>query len=236
MTEAVILHAHRKATIQRIRESGELIILSVQDTTMLNYASHLQTEGLGEFGSGPNQKGLIVHSAIAVTPKGIALCYFSEITSDYWINRYGLAHLRNAAKPPRGVTDRLKKRKAIMEFHRTLKFPKWLRSMTNCQLKMPKSIRLVHVGDREADIYEFFDHAIGNGYEFLVRVAQNRATTEACRLFDKAKQAPAAGQIVVSIPRVFFASRISPVLQSTFPQGGVGNFRVIAVGSQELCC
>ncbi|MFZ3102440.1 MAG: transposase DNA-binding-containing protein [Desulfitobacteriaceae bacterium] len=73
VTEEVILNAHRKATIQQIKESGEQIILSIQDTTMLNYTSHVKTEGLGDFGAGPNDRGLIVHSALAVTTQGVAL-------------------------------------------------------------------------------------------------------------------------------------------------------------------
>ena len=111
VTEEVVLHAHRKATIQKMKESGEGIILSVQDTTMLNYTSHKKTKGLGDFGAGPDHKGLIVHSTLAVTPKGIALGLLDQfiwtrdtiVASDYdyrqyfWINLYGHATLRNAA-------------------------------------------------------------------------------------------------------------------------------------------
>ncbi|MDO9535309.1 MAG: IS4 family transposase, partial [Bacillota bacterium] len=78
---------------------------------------------------------------------------------------------------------------------------KWIKSMDKSQSGISKGIRLVHVGDREADIYEFFDHAIANQQDFLIRVVQNRITTEACKLFDKVKNEPPAGKIVVEIPR-----------------------------------
>ncbi|MDO9535341.1 MAG: IS4 family transposase, partial [Bacillota bacterium] len=78
---------------------------------------------------------------------------------------------------------------------------KWIKSMDKSQSGISKGIRLVHVGDREADIYEFFDHAIANQQDFLIRVVQNRITTEACKLFDKVKNEPPAGKIVVGIPR-----------------------------------
>ncbi|UOF88778.1 IS4 family transposase [Fodinisporobacter ferrooxydans] len=73
--------------------------------------------------------------------------------------------------------------------------------MDKSQLGIPKGIRLVHVGDREADVYEFFDHATMSHQDFLVRVVQNRNTTEACKLFDKVRNEPPAGEIVVDIPR-----------------------------------
>ena len=43
ITEDVILDSHKKATIKKIREGEEKIILSVQDTSELNYTSHKKT-------------------------------------------------------------------------------------------------------------------------------------------------------------------------------------------------
>ncbi len=183
VTEEVVLHAHRKATIQKMKESGEFIILSIQDTTMLNYTSHKKTKGLGDFGAGPDHKGLIVHSALAVTPKGIALGLLDQFI---W------------TRDPEERGKRTEKRQKPIEEKESYK---WLKSMDQSQLGTPKEIRLVHVGDREADVYEFFDHAITNQQDFLVRVVQNRVTTEACKLFDKVKQEQSAGQIAVEIPR-----------------------------------
>lgn len=78
---------------------------------------------------------------------------------------------------------------------------KWLRSMDKSSIGIPNGIRLIHVGDREADIFEFFDYAKQNQQDFLVRVVQNRMTTEACKLFDKVKSESLAGKIIVEIPR-----------------------------------
>ncbi len=183
VTEEVVLHAHRTATIQKMKESGESIILSVQDTTMLNYATHKKTKGLGDFGAGSDDKGLIVHSALAVTPKGIALGLLDQ-------------HIWTRDPDERG--KRTEKRQKPIEEKESYK---WLRSMDQSQTGVSKDIRLVHVGDREADVYEFFDHAITNQQDVLVRIVQNRITSEACKLFDQIKQEPPAGQIVAHIPR-----------------------------------
>lgn len=183
VTEEVVLNAHRKATIQQMKESGEQIILAIQDTTMLNYTSHEKTEGLGDFGAGPNDRGLIVHSSLAVTTQGIAL---------------GLLDQKIWTRDPAERGKRKEKRQKPIEEKESYK---WLESMDKSQLGIPEGIRLVHVGDREADVYEFFDHAIANDQDFLVRVVQNRKTTEACKLFDKVKNEPSAGEVIVEIPR-----------------------------------
>jgi len=183
ITEEVVLNAHRKATIQQIEESGEQIILSIQDTTTLNYTSHKKTEGLGDFGATPDSRGLIVHSALAVTTQGIAI---------------GLLDQKIWTRDPAERGKRKEKRQKPIEEKESYK---WLESMDRSQLGIPKGLRLVHVGDREADIYEFFDHAIANSQDFLVRVVQNRMTTETCKLFDKVKSEPSAGEVIVDIPR-----------------------------------
>lgn len=120
---------------------------------------------------------------LAVAPKGIALGLFDQ-------------HIWTRAPEERGKRTR-KRQKPIEEKESY----KWLRSMDQSQAGVSKDIRLVHVGDREADVYEFFDHAITNQQDVLVRIVQNRITTKACKLFDQVKQEPLAGQIVAHIPR-----------------------------------
>ena len=183
VTEEVILNTHRKATIQRIKESGEKIILSVQDTTTLNYSSHTKTEGLGDFGATPDSRGLIVHSALAVTTQGIAI---------------GLLDQKIWTRDPAERGKRKDKRQKPIEEKESYK---WLESMEKSQVDIPKGIRLVHVGDREADVYEFYEHALANGQDFLIRVVQNRKTTEDIKLFDIVKTEQPAGTIIVNIPR-----------------------------------
>lgn len=183
VTEEVILQAHRKATIQKVKESGESIVLAIQDTTTLNYSSHIKTEGLGDFGGKPRDRGLIVHSSLAVTPQGIALGLLDQMI---W------------TRNPEERGKRTEKRQKPIEEKESYK---WLKSMDNSRAGIPSGIRLVHVGDREADVYEFFEHALANEQDFLVRVVQNRMTTEAGKLFDQIKQKAPAGQIVVEIPR-----------------------------------
>jgi hypothetical protein len=182
LTEEIVLDAHRNATIERIKASGKTIILNIQDTTELNYTSHKKTIGLGEYGTESNSRGLITHTAIAVTPEGIALGVLDQKT---WS--------RDPAE--RGKSNN--KQRAIEEKESY----KWLESMDNSNQGIPEGITVVNVCDREADIYEFFDKAIEDNRHFLVRLIQNRKTVAGIKSFDAISQIEPSGQVVVEIPR-----------------------------------
>ena len=67
-----IFSAHKVQTLQRMRD--ELVVLAIQDTSFFNFSKHKKTTGLGSIGDkemGP--KGLILHSTLAVTPRGLPL-------------------------------------------------------------------------------------------------------------------------------------------------------------------
>lgn len=183
LTEEVILDAHRKSTIERISESGEKIILNVQDTTELNYTGHKKTVGLGEYGTEKNSKGLIVHSSIAVTTQGVSL---------------GLLDQKIWARDPAERGKSKDNRKRPIEEKESYK---WIESMDRSNKNIPDRVLAVNVCDREGDIYEFFCDAIEKGKVFLTRIVQNRKTVEETKLFEEIENEKAAGEVVVSIPR-----------------------------------
>ena len=71
IAEENVMATHKIQTIKRIEESKEKVILSIQDTSEINYTGLKATIGLGSYGGCEHSKGLIVHSTIAVTPNGI---------------------------------------------------------------------------------------------------------------------------------------------------------------------
>lgn len=180
LTEEVVLTTYRKDTLNRIKESGETVILSVQDTTECNYTSHKKTQGLGD-GTHANTLGLFVHSCLALTPDGLPLGLLDQ---SIWARD---PEQRGKRKSNRPIEEK--------ESH------KWLQGMSNSASSIPSSIRLVHVGDREADLFEFLHHAKELEQDYLIRAVQNRQTEEGARLFDLVKQEPAAAQVQVTIPR-----------------------------------
>jgi hypothetical protein len=65
-----IIRTHREATIRRMAASGGGI-LAVQDTTGVNYNTHLKSEGIGYVSDKTLEVN--VHSCIAVTGDGLVL-------------------------------------------------------------------------------------------------------------------------------------------------------------------
>jgi hypothetical protein len=65
-----IIKAHREATLRRMADYGGTI-LAVQDTTGVNYNTHLKTEGIGYISD--KTMGVNVHSCLAVTAGGLIL-------------------------------------------------------------------------------------------------------------------------------------------------------------------
>jgi hypothetical protein len=78
---------------------------------------------------------------------------------------------------------------------------RWLTTMGNAEVGVPAGVRMIHVCDREGDMYELFDHAVQNDRLFLIRIVQNRMTVENERILDEIRKKPCAGRIHTVIPR-----------------------------------
>lgn len=181
LTEPVILASHCKATLQQIKESKSNIILAIQDTTELNYTSHSKTEDLGD-GTAKNTKALFVHTTLATPPSGLP---FGLLDQQIWARDPEERGQRKANRP-------IEEKESY----------KWFTSMERVgQLQFPVGTRVVHVGDRESDIYEFFEYAIRTRQDVLVRIVRNRNTDEDRKLFEQLEQAEVKGTVIVDIPR-----------------------------------
>jgi hypothetical protein len=67
-----LLNSHIEMTAQRIKDHD--IILAVQDTTILNYTTHLKTEGIGPINTTKDKAmGLILHDTMAFSSDGSPL-------------------------------------------------------------------------------------------------------------------------------------------------------------------
>lgn len=179
--EENILPPCRKETMSRIKASGESIVLCVQDTSEMNYSSLTQTPGLGE--GNPWTKGLQVHSCIALTPSGVPL---------------GLLHQDIWARDP----DQRGKRKVNRPFEEKESY-KWATCAKASVEGLPKNVRPVHIGDREADLFELFLTLHSWGQDYLVRAVHNRTTDdeEGKLLLDRVKNQPVCATIQTTIPR-----------------------------------
>ena len=183
-----ILAPHYEATAGRVAAAGG-VVLAVQDTTFLNYSAHPATADLGPIGStetGPI--GLVLHDTMAFTPEGTPL---------------GLVDLQCWARDPEAF--------GLSEFRKDLptadkESVKWLDSYAAAsalQRRVP-GVRVVSVGDREADFCDLFKRACEDPRNagLLVRAVHHRTLLDECLgLKDWVAARPVAAVVDVRIPR-----------------------------------
>jgi len=175
-----ILMSHRASAVERA--NGQAVVLAIQDTTDLDFSGLEQTSGLG-FINQSQQQGIKVHSCFAVSGSG---------------EPFGLLHqhtwMRAERSGKRG--QRRKKVTADKESQR------WLDTLIAAEKGIDTSVCLVHVGDREADIYDLFVQPRRSQSELLIRAAHNRKVQhELDYLMPTIEQAPVLGQQTIGLER-----------------------------------
>ena len=181
-----VLHAHTESTVERIRDHE--VVLAVQDTTTLNYTTHLVTQGLGPISTANSDAyGLVVHDTMAFTTQGTPL---------------GLLDVQCWARDPEEERKKDRRKELPIEQKESMKWLKSYRAVSQVQQLCPQTM-LVSVGDRESDIYELFLEALHNpqGPKLLVRCESSRKRKSGNEyLWEKMVRQPVTGIQVVRIP------------------------------------
>jgi hypothetical protein len=186
-----ILRAHRDKL--NVRIEPEPFIFAIQDTTFLNFTEHFKTLGLGHIGSGPGRrdsKGLMVHTTLAMASSGQPL---------------GLLDQQVVSRTQAvGVNKARRARTVNIEEKESYRWLKAVRAAQDTLGKIPSQI--VHIADREADIYEFMSEAVHVGGHFLVRakwdrvVAAQGESENHRRLWTHMVHQPLAAKQVLEVP------------------------------------
>lgn len=175
-----ILASHRASVVERANRQA--VVLAIQDTTDLDFSGLKATTGLG-FICQTTQQGMKLHSCFAVSGDGEPL---------------GLLHQYTWSRPERSGQREQRRKKPTSE----KESQRWLDTLTAAEVGMAESVCLVHVGDREADIYDLFVQPRQPHSELLIRATHNRKVTgEFGYLIPTLEQAPIQGQLTVEIPR-----------------------------------
>ena len=203
-----ILQAHRGATLRRIQEMECDLILAVQDTTQFDFTTHHATTGLGSTGA-PGLQGMFLHSTMAVDPvTGVPI---GLLDWQQWVREpdpqeqqaFDVEHETNEksrTKTKRKGKHRRSRKRTIDE----KESGRWLAAMTRSADGIPAQVRILAVADREADFFEFADHARTLGRHFLVRANHDRNVVvdgEAKGLWDAAAAAALLGTYQFTVPR-----------------------------------
>ena len=125
-----------------------------------NYNGHTKTAGLGY--NCEQSLGINVHSCLLLTPCGISLGLLAQSA----ITRKE----RNSA----GKSHHEKRNRPIEEKESY----RWLETIQTAARNAPAQSTLVHIADREGDIYELFALAHKMDEKFVIRAVHNRLTSE----------------------------------------------------------
>lgn len=174
----VLLENHARATAQRMQ--AESVVLSVQDTTFLNYSTHPMTQGIGPIG-GPSENvlGLVLHDTVAFNLQGTPL---GVLDAQCW------------ARSQENSSEQEKE---------SGKWQKSLEAVLEAQKRSPETT-VVNVSDRESDIYELFEWQRQSPQErphLLIRAQHNRGLKPQNHLWDYMWRLPRAGIQPVDVPR-----------------------------------
>ena len=175
--ESEMLAGHFQQTRARIQQcEGPILIL--HDTTEFTY-SRENADAIGYtrklpasqrikavFGDNPKACGILMHASLAITPEGLPLGLTS---SRFWT--------RQVFKNTNQMKRKVNPTRIPIEEKESIKWLDNLRASTDWVQEMPS--KLVHIGDRENDIYEYFCECDQLGSYFLIRSCVNRLANEA---------------------------------------------------------
>ena len=177
-----ICSAHIQSTVERVKNL-EGVLLVIQDTTDFNFTHHPGIEGLGHLNN-TFLKGLKMHSGLAVSQDGVP---------------QGLLHLLIWTRDKKKIGKSVDRRKKKIEEKESVR---WLDAVKSVRDKIPDSVDVVHVADREADIFDLFDCARKHNSKFLIRAVHNRCVAHECKyLWDAIQNSPLRGYTMVNVGR-----------------------------------
>jgi hypothetical protein len=179
ISESRIISCIQQATVARCLKKN--LVLNILDTTSINFSS--SAEGLGYLDHGVGE-GLMVHNSLAVDEQG---CPLGLLSQKIWArdkSSMGKAKLRGG----RAISEK--------ESYR------WIESMQQAEEVLKEASLVVHIADRESDIYELFATPRCRNSELLIRATHDRKTLLGNSMWKEAEQQPILTSFELNIPKV----------------------------------
>src|SRR6266436_2092074 len=176
---------HQGLTSDTARQClDQTTVLVVQDTTSLHLTGCHVLPELGPIGSGNLAQGVLLHSTLALTEQGAVL---------------GVLGLQTWARPVGDAPG-----------PETKESGKWLHGIDQARQVVWEAAwaagtaapRLLHLMDREGDVYEVLQWVEEVGDSAIIRCVQNRRVEAPLRLAHAAVRAqPVLGRVMLTVPR-----------------------------------
>lgn len=163
---STILENHIISTIDnRIRHENEKILV-VHDTTYIDYKNRVTNDSLDKVFRAQKGKdgslGLILHNSLALNETGVPL----GLLNQRFVRRKTINHSE------RGMLTKQYVHTKPIEEKESYRWIEAIRDINNLNI-VDKEI--VHIADREADIYEIYKHCDKQNIKILIRAKENRA-------------------------------------------------------------
>ncbi len=129
-----LLSSISKATIEKMVHLPKEKILLVQDTTTISFGNRKGIDGMGYY-CDSEQRGMLVHSCIAVTQAGIPL---------------GLVFQENFTRKERKNKMESKEQRKFNPIEEKESF-RWLSTLRECHTRIPNEVSKLTICDREGD-------------------------------------------------------------------------------------
>lgn len=181
ITEQNILHGHYAATIERIVNSKENILV-ISDGMDAAFTNLINTRGLGPTTSSATSLGIKLQNTFAIGSAGTC---FGLIDQKYWARdkkTYGKSEFRSK-KPTKEKESN-----------------HWLESLARVEESLPLDIAYTYLADGGADIYDFFAVKRRPNSALIIHQAQNRKTVDG-KMFDILDQQDPIGYITQTLSR-----------------------------------
>lgn len=162
VTQKAIIETERQETLQRLSNMPAGMVLAVQDTTSFNFGNRPALEGLGVLEDNQTP-GFFAHTTLAVSEKGVPL---GVLDQQVWSRSQNRQRDKEAHKF-KPITEK--------------ESFKWLQGLRHLH---EIEQHVVVICDREADIYELFQHVHEHDLDLIVRAVRNRRLEEAPLLRD----------------------------------------------------
>ena len=181
-----VIAAERDGTLEKTKEHS--IVLSLHDTTELNFTHHPQKSGLGYLDSAL-ARGLKVHSVLCSSVQGTPL---------------GLLHQKVWTRDLAELGKKHQRRLKPIEEKESYR---WIEGLDAVQVVVDPSIIVVNITDQEGDIHEFFAYPRKPNSELLIRAYHNRsvkrhpADPEVERLHQAIQQVEPKGELSFELQR-----------------------------------
>jgi hypothetical protein len=181
---------HIESTVKRMAAvDGPVLVM--QDTVFFSYGQHPKTRGIGPIGNSDDERGLIMHNALAFTRSGVPLGLLSQ---RIWARQ---------ELPEEGRVEKILRLQCtpIQEKEPS----KWLEALRETVERAPRGSKVITVADRESDFFEFLTEAQQLRARFLIRARTDRLLVpEDSAGFESMLEALAStaalGRLTVNVP------------------------------------